>query len=70
VNNEVHTFEVLFCYSHIYEARSFVCFLPMRSTEPGCFRWHSSSLWKVFEEERCMAWFYGVWTCGVEVLEY
>jgi hypothetical protein len=60
---------VLFCYPHIYEAR-FVCFVPMRSTEPGCFRLHSSSLWKALEEEGCMAWFHGVGTCCVEVLEY
>jgi len=43
----------------------------MRSTEPGCFRSRSWSLWKALDEERgAWAWFHGVWTCGGEVLEY
>jgi hypothetical protein len=36
---------VLFC---------FVLFVLMRSTEPGCFRSRSWSLWKALEEEGCM----------------
>ncbi len=41
----------------IYEGRQFVCFVlfvPMRSTEPGCFRLPSWSLWKALEEEGCI----------------
>ncbi len=38
------------------EGRLFVlfCFVVMRSTEPGCFRLHSWSLWKALNEEGCM----------------
>ncbi len=49
---------------------SLFCFVLMRSTKPGCFRSHSWFLWKALEEEGAWAWFHGVWTCGVEVLEY
>jgi len=49
---------------------SFVLFVLMRSTEPGCFRSCSWSLWKALDEQGASAWFHGIWTCGVEVLEY
>jgi hypothetical protein len=46
-------------------------FVLMRSTEPGCFRSCSWSLWKALDEARCMGfWFHDVWTCGAKVLEY
>jgi hypothetical protein len=56
----------------------------MRSTELGCFRLRSWSLWKALEDglfvklwrrrrrrrRGALAWFHGVWTCSLEVLEY
>jgi len=30
------------------------CFIRMRSTELGCFRWCSWSLWKVLKEDGCI----------------
>ncbi len=47
------------------------CIVIMRSTEPGCFRSCSWCLSKALNEERCMASFHDVWTCGsANVLEY
>jgi hypothetical protein len=36
------------------EEGSLFCFVVMRSTEPGCFRSWSWSLWKALDEEGCM----------------
>ncbi len=52
------------------EGSLFVLFELIRSTEHGCFRSHSWSLWKALEEKGAWAWFHGVWTYHVEVLEY
>jgi hypothetical protein len=38
----------------IYEGRLFVLFVLMRSTELGCLRSRSWSLWKALDEEGCM----------------
>jgi hypothetical protein len=43
------------------------CFVPMRSTEVGCFRLHTSYVWKALKERGAWVWFHGVWTCNVEV---
>jgi len=50
----------------IYEERWFglVCFVVMRSTEPGCFRSCSWCRWKALDEERCMGlipWHLDLW---------
>jgi hypothetical protein len=45
----------------------------MRSTEPGCFKLCSWSLWKALEEEGHIGLVLNpkpIWTCCVEVLEY
>jgi hypothetical protein len=42
----------------------FVLFVLMRSTELGCFRSCSWSLWKALNKEGASAWFHGIWTCG------
>jgi len=52
------------------EGNLFVLFVSMRSTEPGCFRLCSWSLWKALEEERCISLVPYVWTCSAKVLEY
>ncbi len=59
-------------YLSMKEGSLFVLFLfvLMRSIEPGCFKSHSWSLWKALKKEGCIGLFHGVWTCGVEVLEY
>jgi hypothetical protein len=62
----------------IHEGRLFVCivlfcsvwFVIMRSTELGCFRSYSWSLWKAYDERGASAWFHDVWTCSAKVLEY
>jgi hypothetical protein len=49
------------------EGSLFVLFVLMRSTKPGCVL----GLFGKFSRRRgAWAWFHGVWTCGVEVLEY
>jgi len=48
----------------------FVLFVLMRSTEPGCFRSCSWSLWKALERRSGLVWFHGIWTYGAKVLEY
>jgi hypothetical protein len=45
------------------------CFVPMRSTKSGWFRSHSWFFRKL-SRRSASAWFHGVWTCGVKVLEY
>jgi hypothetical protein len=40
--------------SHLYLWRKVVCFVVMRSTEPGCFRSCSWCLWKALDKEGCM----------------
>jgi hypothetical protein len=46
-------------------------FVLMRSTERGCFRLRSWSLWKALKEEGASAWFHGIWTCDdANFLEY
>jgi hypothetical protein len=43
---------------------SLFCFVLMRSTEPGCFRSCSWSLWKALDEEGCMGlvrWHLDLW---------
>jgi hypothetical protein len=51
--------------------RKVVCFVVMRSTEPGCFKSCSWCLWKALDERRgAWAWFHQVWTCSAKVLEY
>jgi hypothetical protein len=45
-------------------------FVLIKSTEPGCIRLCSWSLWKALEEGGALAWFHGIWTCSVELLEY
>jgi len=51
---------------------SFVLFVLMRSTENGDVSDHVlGSLWKSSKGGGgAWAWFHGVWTCGVEVIEY
>jgi hypothetical protein len=49
---------------------SLFCFVTMRSTKLGCFRLCSWYLWKALSEEGASAWFHGVWTCSIKVLEY
>jgi hypothetical protein len=48
------------------EGSLFVLFVLMRSTKPGCVL----GLFGKFLRRRrgAWAWFHGVWTCGVEVL--
>jgi hypothetical protein len=40
--------------SNIYLWRKVVCFVVMRSTQPGCFRSCSWCLWKALDKEGCM----------------
>jgi hypothetical protein len=50
---------------------SFVLFVLMGSTEPGCFRSRSLGLFGKLSMSRVHGlWFHGVWTCEVEVFEY
>jgi hypothetical protein len=57
-------------FSIIYLWRKVVCFVVMRSTEPGCFRLCSWCLWRLSTGRCAWAWFHDVWTCGAKVLEY
>jgi hypothetical protein len=52
------------------EGSLFVLFVPMRSTEPGCFRSCSWYLWKALEEEGCIGLVSWHWTCAAKVLGY
>jgi hypothetical protein len=45
----------------------FVCFVLMRSFKLGCVL---GFFGKFLRRRGSWAWFHGVWTCGVEVLEY
>jgi hypothetical protein len=42
----------------------------IRSTELGCLRSCSWSLWKALEEEGCMGLAHAVWTRGAKVFQY
>jgi len=49
---------------------SLFCFVAMRSTEPGCFRWFLGVFGKLSMRRGAWACFHDVWTCGAKVLEY
>jgi hypothetical protein len=56
------------CLQSIYEGRLFVCFVLfvlMRSSEQGCFRSRSWSLWKALKEEGCIG--FGFMVFGLAV---
>ncbi len=68
--NAFHWCSICILYVHIYLWSKVVClfcFVPMRSTEVGCFRLHTSYVWKALKERGAWVWFHGVWTCNVEV---
>jgi hypothetical protein len=50
------------------EGSLFVLFVFMRSIEPS--DWVLVLFWKLSRRRGALACFHGVWTCGVEVLEY
>jgi hypothetical protein len=71
--NAFHWCSICNLYVHIYlwsKVVCLLCFVPMRSTELGCFRSRTWSVWKALKERGAWAWFHGVCTCSVEVLEY
>ncbi len=48
----------------------FFCFVPVRSTELGCFRLHSCLFGKLLRRRGASAWCHGIWTCSAKVFEY
>jgi hypothetical protein len=55
----------------IKQGSLFVClvlFVPMRSTQPGCFV--PGLFGKLLRRRGASSWFHGVWTRGAKVLEY
>jgi len=52
------------------EGSLFVLFVPMKSTELGCFRSRSWSSESSRREKVHGLWFHDVWTCCAKVLEY
>ncbi len=60
------------CSYLIYLWRKVVCFVVMRSTEPGCFRSWSWCLWKALVVKEVCTVFDSMtfWTFGAKVLEY